>query len=164
MPMKTVDIVGVISQLGEKEEINLKNGTTKLRRHIQIADDSDKAISLTLWGDLCDRDDLSLGDVLALKAGRVSEFGGRSLNCSNDHASLYKFSELKKDQEVLKIHQWAQRKLDQNMGNVEQAFACESLTIKPQSRNDQGMRDLEKRDKQSNLNVSLQIFTLQYFS
>jgi replication factor A1 len=29
MPMKTIDVVGVISVLGEKEEINLKNGTTK---------------------------------------------------------------------------------------------------------------------------------------
>lgn len=40
MPMKTVDVIGVISVLGEKEEINLKSGSTKLRRHIQLVDDS----------------------------------------------------------------------------------------------------------------------------
>ena len=34
MPMKTVDVIGVISQLGESESINLKSGGTKLRRHV----------------------------------------------------------------------------------------------------------------------------------
>jgi replication factor A1 len=29
MPMKTIDVVGVISVLGDKEDVNLKNGTTK---------------------------------------------------------------------------------------------------------------------------------------
>jgi len=104
MPMKTVDIIGVISQLGEAESINLKSGGTKLRRHIQLADDSNKSVSLTLWGEeLCGRKDLEIGEVLAIKAGRVSEFGGRSLNCSGDHSSLYKINELRKEERANKI-------------------------------------------------------------
>ena len=123
MPMKTIDVVGVISMLGEKEEINLKNGTTKLRRQIQLVDDSQVSVSLTFWGEeLCSRDDLTLGDVLAVKAGRVSEFGGRSLNCSNDHASLYRMAELKTNPDALRIQAWKKKNLDQNTGDIETAF------------------------------------------
>jgi len=133
MPMKTIDVVGVISLLGDKEEINLKNGTTKMRRQIQLVDDSEKSVSLTFWGEeLCSRDDLTLGDVLAVKAGRVSEFGGRSLNCSHDHASLYRMNELKENPEAIKIQTWRKRILDQNTGDIETAFeGYECLTVKP---------------------------------
>jgi replication factor A1 len=120
MPMKTIDIIGVISQLGEAESINLKNGGTKLRRHVQVSDDSEKSISLTLWGDeLCGRNDLAAGDVLAIKAGRVSEFGGRSLNCSGDQTSLFKLNDLKKEDRAAKIQQWASRLIDQSNGDIE---------------------------------------------
>jgi hypothetical protein len=44
--------------------------------------------------------------------------------------------------------------IDQNMGDMEQAFlGSDSLTQKPQSRND-GMREIQQKEKQSNLNVS----------
>jgi replication factor A1 len=89
MPLKVVDTIGIISELGETEEINLKSGQKKARRHIQLVDDSDKSISLTLWGELCDSVSFTVGQVLAVKAAKVSEFGGRSLNCSMDHASLF---------------------------------------------------------------------------
>lgn len=33
--------------------------------------------------------DMKKGDVLAVKSARVSDFGGKSLNAADDHASLY---------------------------------------------------------------------------
>jgi len=49
------------------------------------------SISLTMWGEeMCNRNEnLKIGQVLAVKSARVSEFGGRSLNVADDHASLF---------------------------------------------------------------------------
>jgi hypothetical protein len=56
MQMKTIDVVGIISDLGEKEQVNLRSGQTKFRKYIQLVDDTEKCISLTLWGeDMCDK-------------------------------------------------------------------------------------------------------------
>ena len=127
-----------------------------MRRHVQIADDSGKSISITFWGDeLCGRNDFALGAVLAIKAAKTSEFGGRSLNCSSDSSSIYKASELKKEKRAAEVQYWAKQLIQQSMGDIEQAFlGYECLTVKPQSRAEQGMRDLERKEKQSNLNVS----------
>jgi hypothetical protein len=54
--MKAIDCVGVIIQVNEKEQINLKSGATKTRKYIQIVDDTNCSIALTMWGDnLCER-------------------------------------------------------------------------------------------------------------
>jgi replication factor A1 len=105
MPMKSIDVCGVITYLGEKDSVNVKaTGQSKPRRQITLADDSMKAISITLWGDeLCNRNDFAAGDVLAIKAARVSEFGGRSLNCSGDTSSLYRCAELRQEAEAQRV-------------------------------------------------------------
>jgi hypothetical protein len=45
-----------------------------------------------MWGDdLCDKNELlAVGDVIAIKSARVSEFGGKSLNAASDHAQVFK--------------------------------------------------------------------------
>jgi hypothetical protein len=43
-----------------------------------------------MWGDMCNKfTNLSCGQVLAIKSARISDYGGKSLNVSDDHASLY---------------------------------------------------------------------------
>lgn len=55
-----------------------------------LIDDSMCSISLTLWGDMCERSsEEQISDVLAVKGARVSEFGGKSLNAADDHSVLY---------------------------------------------------------------------------
>ncbi len=44
---------------------------------------------MTLWGTLANIFDLQVGQVLAIKNARVSDFGGKSLNSGDDHASIY---------------------------------------------------------------------------
>jgi len=52
-----------------------------------LVDNTEKAISLTLWGDaMCDKCTMQVGEIIAIKAARCSEFGGRSLNAADDHA------------------------------------------------------------------------------
>jgi replication factor A1 len=65
----------------------LRNGTSKIRKYVSIMDDTNHSISLTIWGEMCTRNNnLKLGDILALKGARVSEFGGKSLNSADDHS------------------------------------------------------------------------------
>lgn len=61
-----------------------------------LVDDSNCAISLTLWAAMCERiTDQDLEKVIAVKGARVSEFGGKSLNAADDHSTL--FTELNHD-------------------------------------------------------------------
>ena len=88
--MNTLDISGVIIEISEKETVNLRSGQQKVRKYVTLIDDSSCSISLTLWGDMCERNsDLKIGDVLAVKGARVSEFGGKSLNAADDHSVLF---------------------------------------------------------------------------
>ena len=94
--MKTVDVCGVIAEVSENETVNLRKGSSKVRKYVTLIDDSGYAISLTLWATMCDRittDDIH--KIIAVKGARVSEFGGKSLNAADDHSSL--FNELNHD-------------------------------------------------------------------
>ena len=56
MGNRAVDVCGVICQMGDKDEINLKSGGTKTRRQLSIVDDTSCSIQMTMWGDaLCDQ-------------------------------------------------------------------------------------------------------------
>lgn len=88
--MNTLDISGAITEISEKETVNLRSGQQKVRKYVTLIDDSMCSISLTLWGDMCERSSsLKIGDVLAVKGARVSEFGGKSLNAADDHSVLF---------------------------------------------------------------------------
>ncbi len=86
----TLDICGVVTEISDKETVNLRNGQQKVRKYVTLIDDSYCSISLTLWGDMCERSvTMQIGDIIAVKGARVSEFGGKSLNAADDHSLLY---------------------------------------------------------------------------
>jgi len=149
--IKSIDIMGVVCEVREKEEIKLKSGVSKVRKYITLADQSMCSISLTLWGnEMCTRmDGLRVGQILAVKSARISDFGGKSLNAADDHASL--FAEIDHP-DTDKLRQWYNSHSTEDFNNLR----C--LTQKPQSRNDMmaanmGSND-DKNGKSSNLNVS----------
>ena len=53
--MKTVDVCGVIAEVSENETVNLRKGSSKVRKYVTLIDESGFAISLTLWATMCDR-------------------------------------------------------------------------------------------------------------
>ena len=89
--------------VGEQESIKLKSGEEKTRKSVQIADQSGCSINLTLWGtEFCTKNEaLRVGQVLAVKQARVSEFGGKSLNVASDHAGLYPDIKIPEAEKVL---------------------------------------------------------------
>ncbi len=79
--------MGVIVHVSQPETISLKDRRQKIRSYVTVIDDSCCAITLTLWGEVCKRNQaLVNGDIVALKGGKISDFGGKSVNVADDHA------------------------------------------------------------------------------
>ena len=59
-------------------------GEYKDKRTIMLCDDTGVSINATLWGGAASQE-LQVGDILACKAARVSDYGGKSLNLGDDN-------------------------------------------------------------------------------
>ncbi|CAM8887162.1 unnamed protein product [Rhodiola kirilowii] len=82
-----IDIIGIVVSVNPSVPILRKNGLETQRRTINVKDTSGKTVELTLWGDFCNREGQQLQEmldsgsfpVLAVKAGKVSDFSGKSV-------------------------------------------------------------------------------------
>lgn len=79
-----LDIIAVIVSSKPVTNVTTRKGDTS-RRNVTVADNSGRAIELTLWGDQADGFDGMLAEhgphtILAFKGVRVSDFGGRTLS------------------------------------------------------------------------------------
>ncbi|CAK7352488.1 unnamed protein product [Dovyalis caffra] len=81
------DIIGVVISVNPSVPILRKNGMETQRRILNLKDGSGRTVELTLWGDFCNKEGQKLQEmvdsgsfpVLAVKAGKVSDFNGKSL-------------------------------------------------------------------------------------
>ena len=64
--------------------INLRDGNQRARRTLLIGDESQVSIGVTLWSEACDAHDFEIGQIIAFKSCRVSDYSGKSLNASWD--------------------------------------------------------------------------------
>jgi len=69
--------------------VNLRDGSLKEKQTIIIGDESKTCISVTFWGDVCKACKFRIGQVIALKQCRVSEYSGRTLNASGDIKDIF---------------------------------------------------------------------------
>ncbi|KAJ3695569.1 hypothetical protein LUZ60_000946 [Juncus effusus] len=82
-----IDLVGIVTVVNPSVTILRKNGMETQKRVINLKDNSNKSVELTLWGEFCNREgrDLQLAvdsatfPVVAIKAGKVSDFNGKSV-------------------------------------------------------------------------------------
>ncbi|GER56231.1 replication protein A 70 kDa DNA-binding subunit [Striga asiatica] len=82
-----VDVIAVVSSISPSSSIMRKNGTETLKRTLQLKDMSGRSVELTLWGNFCSAEgqtlqsmcDSGVFPVLAVKAGRVNDFNGKSV-------------------------------------------------------------------------------------
>jgi replication factor A1 len=83
-PDAYVDIIGVVTSVSPIANLTSKSSGRDLKkRTVTLIDQTTLAVDLTLWGESAEKyNEIDLADnpVLAVKACRVSEFGGRSLN------------------------------------------------------------------------------------
>lgn len=85
----TVDVIGVILDVGPANSINMRDGKVKEKRTLTIGDESNICIGVTLWGAVVEAHKYQSGQVIALKSCRVSDFNGKSLNASSDAADIF---------------------------------------------------------------------------
>lgn len=82
-----LDVIGVVTSVNPSVPILRKNGIETQRRILNLKDMSGRSVELTLWGDFCNREGQKLQEmvdggffpVLAVKAGKVNDFSGKSI-------------------------------------------------------------------------------------
>ncbi|XP_073033683.1 replication protein A 70 kDa DNA-binding subunit A-like isoform X1 [Primulina eburnea] len=82
-----LDVIGVVVTVNPSVPILRKNGMETQRRILNLKDQSGRSVELTLWGDFCNREgqqlqemvETGLSPVLAVKAGKVNDFSGKSI-------------------------------------------------------------------------------------
>lgn len=52
-----------------------------------ISDKANDMINVYMWGELS-KSKVSEGDLIVINGARVSNFGGKSLNCSQEHSKV----------------------------------------------------------------------------
>lgn len=82
-----IDVIGIVASVNPSVPILRKNGMETQKRTINLKDQSGRSVELTLWGEFCNREgqqlqeivDSGLAPVLAVKAGKVNDFSGKSI-------------------------------------------------------------------------------------
>jgi len=74
-----IDIIGVVKVVSEISQFSRKDGTQTGRRMVTLYDDSGHEIEITLWGPFAE-DEYYVGDILAFKSVKVSNYNGKQLN------------------------------------------------------------------------------------
>ncbi|XP_030847892.1 replication protein A 70 kDa DNA-binding subunit isoform X2 [Strongylocentrotus purpuratus] len=76
-----IDVIGVCKSTSDLTAVTIKSSNREVnKRSLQLVDDSQKEVSLTLWGKEAEDFDGSGNPVIAVKGARLSGFGGRSLS------------------------------------------------------------------------------------
>ncbi|KAL9314632.1 hypothetical protein ACSQ67_020084 [Phaseolus vulgaris] len=82
-----LDVIGVVTSVNPSVPILRKNGMETQRRILSLKDSSGRSVELTLWGEFCNREgqqlqemvDAGISPILAVKAGKVNDFSGKSI-------------------------------------------------------------------------------------
>ena len=83
-----IDVIGVVSSISPTATIMKKIGTETQKRSLQLKDMSGRSVEVTMWGSFCNAEGQKLQSlcdsgefpVLAVKAGRISEFNGKAVS------------------------------------------------------------------------------------
>ncbi|KAG7542266.1 Zinc finger CCHC-type [Arabidopsis thaliana x Arabidopsis arenosa] len=83
-----IDVIGIVSSISPTVTITRKNGTATPKRSLQLMDMSGRSVEVTMWGNFCNAEGQMLQNlcdsggfpVLAVKAGRISEFNGKAVS------------------------------------------------------------------------------------
>uniref|UniRef100_A0AAQ5ZGJ0 Replication protein A subunit n=1 Tax=Amphiprion ocellaris TaxID=80972 RepID=A0AAQ5ZGJ0_AMPOC len=81
-PDTIVDVIGVCKSVDEMTRLTTKTNREVSKRTLNLIDMSGKVVTVTLWGEEAEKFDGSGQPILAIKAAKLSDFGGRSLSAS----------------------------------------------------------------------------------
>eukprot|EP00697_Spironema_sp_BW2_P014084 gnl/Spiro4/4427_TR2199_c0_g1_i1.p1 gnl/Spiro4/4427_TR2199_c0_g1~~gnl/Spiro4/4427_TR2199_c0_g1_i1.p1 ORF type:complete len:677 (+),score=171.25 gnl/Spiro4/4427_TR2199_c0_g1_i1:305-2032(+) len=83
-PGKVIDVIGVITEVGDVSTFTATKTNKELtKRNVKLIDASNHIADLTLWGEQAIKFNSQYGEIMAIKAARVGDFGGgRNLGSS----------------------------------------------------------------------------------
>ena len=103
----TIDVIGVILDVGPTTSINMKDGKVRDKRTLTIGDETNICIGVTLWGPVTEAHRYGSGQIIALKGCRVSDFNGKSLNASSHAEDIFLgTSMLQKHPRATELNRW----------------------------------------------------------
>lgn len=77
----TIDIIGVLKEVGEVNQIVSKTTQKPFdKRELTLVDDSGYSVRLTIWGKTATNFEANPESIISCKGTKVSDFGGRSLS------------------------------------------------------------------------------------
>lgn len=79
---RTIDIIGILHQIGPAKEKPLKLGGTKMIRQILLVDDTNHCVQVAIWGGNSKLFELKPGEhpIVACKRIQVCDYAGKTLN------------------------------------------------------------------------------------
>uniref|UniRef100_A0A8C5G4D5 Replication protein A subunit n=1 Tax=Gouania willdenowi TaxID=441366 RepID=A0A8C5G4D5_GOUWI len=77
-----VDVIGVCKSVEDVTRLTTKTNREVSKRTLNLMDMSGKVVTVTLWGEEAETFDGSGQPIVAIKAAKLSDFGGRSLSAS----------------------------------------------------------------------------------
>ncbi|CAL8346451.1 unnamed protein product [Arctogadus glacialis] len=77
-----LDVIGVCKSVDELTRLTTKASREVSKRTFNLMDQSGCTVSVTLWGEEAENFDGSAQPIVAIKAAKLSDFGGRSLSAS----------------------------------------------------------------------------------
>jgi ssDNA-binding replication factor A large subunit len=83
----TIDVIGLIVNVGPLTEVRIKDGSLKKNIKITISDDTYHQIDVTVWEDLACAP-FAKDNIVAFKSTRISMYSGLSLNASSNKVDL----------------------------------------------------------------------------
>jgi len=89
-PDTTVDIIGLVKEIGEVVSITTKAGREVEKRDLTLVDDSMASIALTLWGEKAKQpSDTFENAIIALKGAKLGDYNGRSMSTYGSTTMLF---------------------------------------------------------------------------
>ena len=80
-PGSMVDVIGVVCSDGGVASLKTKSGRDCVKRDLEIVDDSQHSIRVTLWGERAEKElaHYDRAPVIAFKGVKLGDYGGRSI-------------------------------------------------------------------------------------
>lgn len=101
-----VDLAGVVSKVGDRSEIQLKNGEMKEKQVLQVKDDSNFELEVTLWGKIDNQEKLQVGDTVIFTNLSVGEYNKAKVLNSSKGATTITLNPDKTIPRVAEVEKW----------------------------------------------------------
>lgn len=97
---KVIDLIAIVGNIGETQNITMKNGQQKEQKKIQLNDETG-SIEMTFWGDSIKKIDFNEGQIVLVQGAMVKSFRGKCLNSLDSTAIFTEVPDIQEYRDLL---------------------------------------------------------------